>query len=200
MLTSQPTNFSISEVVMFRRFVMATGFAIGLFATQTLPVHAQDQRPAQQQQAAPEEEGEVEEVELTPKHIDAFIATQKEITPITAKLQGDAQPSQQMMAQMESIAKKNGFKDFDEFGDVGGTIGMVFGGIDPQSKRYDPQELIKREIATVNADTKIPPAEKKKILQDLEQAGALTPKLKYPGNADLVAKNYDRLKPILEQQ
>jgi len=177
--------------------IVAAAFAAGLFAWQTLPADAQ--RPVQQQ-AEPEEESEIDEVELTAKHIDAFIATQKEVTPITAKLSGDAQPSKQMMTQLEAIAKKNGFKDFDEFGDVGATIGMVFGGIDPQSKKFDPQELIKREIAAVNADTKISPAEKKTILQDLQQAAAMTPKLKYPGNADLVAKNYDRLKPVLEQQ
>ena len=133
MLISNPAvRCGGSDFTLFRRMIVAAGLAAGLFAAQTIPVDAQGQRPAQEQ-TTPDEEGEIEEVELTAKNVDAFIATQKEITPITAKLQGDAQPSQQMMAQFESIAKKNGFKDFDEFGDVGATIGMVFGGIDPQS-------------------------------------------------------------------
>lgn len=197
MLTSHQKIVGSSDFL--KRLIVAAGFAAGLFAMQALPAAAQGKPPAQQQ-AAPEEEAEIEEVELTPQKIDAFIATQQAITPITAKLTGDAQPTKQMMDQMEAVAKKNGFKDFDEFGDVGATVGMVFGGIDPQSKKYDPQEMIKKEIASVNADAKIPAAEKKKILQDLQQAAAMTPKLKFPGNADLVAKNYDRLKPVLEQQ
>jgi len=199
MLTSHLKISGRSDSLFLRRLILPAGFAAGLFAMQASPAAAQGQRPAQQQGAS-EEETEIEEVQLTAQKIDAFIATQLAITPITAKLVGDDQPSEEMMKQMEAIAKKNGFKDFDEFGDVGATIALVFGGIDPQSKKYDPQELIKREIAAVNTDSKISPAEKKKILQDLQQAGATAPKLKYPGNADLVGKNYDRLKPVLEQQ
>ena len=186
------------------RLAMAAGFVAGLVAIQTLSAEAQGNRPqrqgqppAQQQQAQPEEL-EVEQIALTASQIDAFIATEKEIAPITAKLKGNAEPSKQMMAQMESIAKKNGFKDFDEYGDVGANIGMVLGGINPENKRYEPEELIKRQIAAVNADQKIPPTQKKRILQNLQQASTSMPKLQYPGNADLIAANYDRLKAVME--
>jgi hypothetical protein len=190
-----------------RRLIAVAGFALALFAVQTLSAEAQGNRPPQRQGPAPAqqkpaqpEEMEIEQIELTPNQIDGFIATQKEITPITARLKGDAQPTKQMMTLMEGIAKKNGFKDFDEFGDVGSNIGLVFGGIDPQSKKYDPDELIKREIATVNADQRIPAAQKKRILQDLQQASKSVPALKYPKNADLVAQNYDRLKPVMVEE
>jgi len=186
------------------RLAMAAGFVAGLVAIQTLSADAQGNqpqrqgpRPAQQQQAQPEEL-EVEQIALTASQIDAFIATEKEIAPITAKLKGNAEPSKQMMAQMESIAKKNGFKDFDEYGDVGANIGMVLSGINPENKRYEPEELIKRQIAAVNADQKIPPTQKKRILQNLQQASTSMPKLQYPGNADLIAANYDRLKAVME--
>ncbi len=140
---------------------------------------------------------EIEQIELTQTQIDAFIATEKEIAPITAKLKGNAQPTKQMMSQMESIAKKNGFKDIDEFGEVGSNIGMVFGGIDPQSKQYNPEELIRRQIAAVQGDSKIPAKQKQQILKDLQQASTSVPKLKYPANAELVAKNYDRLRSLM---
>ena len=190
----------------FTRLLAAAGFVAALFVMQTISAEAQGNRPQRQgqppakQQAAEPEETEIEQIELTASQIDAFIATQKEITPITARLKGNAQPSKQMMAQMEGIAKKNGFKDFDEFGDVGANIGMVFGGIDPQSKKYAPEELIKREIAAVTADKRIQAAQKKRILQDLQQASTSMPKLKYPANGDLVAQNYDRLKPVMEEE
>jgi hypothetical protein len=192
------------DFTFFKQLLAAVGVFAAIFALVTLPAQAQGGRPQgqppAQQQAEPEEEEEVDEIALTTKHIDSFIATQKEIFPITSKLQSDAAPSQQMMAQLENIAKKNGFKDFNEFGDVGANIGMIYGGIDPQSRKYDPQAMIQKEIAAVNADTKIPAAQKRQIVDDLKQAASSIPKLKYPGNADLVVQNYDRLKPVMEQQ
>lgn len=196
-------RFGGHNLMFFKRLIAIAGFVAALSAMQMFPAAAQGNRPQGQQpaqQEAPPEDSEVEEIELTPKQIDAFIATQKDVASITSKLKNNEQPTQQMMTQMEGAAKKNGFKDFDEFGDVGANIGLVFGGIDPQSKKYDPEALIKQEIAAVTADQKIPAAEKQKILKDLQQAAESTPKLKYPGNADLVIRNYDRLKPLMEQQ
>lgn len=204
MMTPHHTiRFGGDDLTFFRRLIAAAVFVAATFAMQMLPAAAQGnrpqgQRPAQQQPAEPEET-EIEQIELTERQIDAFIATEKEIAPITAKLKGNAQPTKQMMSQMEAIAKKNGFKDFDEFGDVGANIGMVFGGIDPQSKKYDPEELIRREIAAVQGNNKIPAKQKQQILKDLQQASTSVPKLKYPPNAELVAKNYDGLKPLMGQ-
>jgi Spy/CpxP family protein refolding chaperone len=196
-------RFGGSDFTFLRRLIAAAAFVAATFAMQLLPAEAQGnrpqgQRPAQQQPAEPEEMA-IDQIELTEKQIEAFIATEKEIAPITDKLKGNAQPSKQMMSQMELIAKKNGFKDFDEFGDVGANIGMVYGGIDPQSKKYDPGELIRREIAAVQGNNKIPAKQKQQILKDLQQASTSVPQLKYPTNAELVAKNYDRLKPVMGQ-
>ncbi len=204
MMTPHDTiRFDGSDFTFFRRLIAAAAFVAATFAMPMLSAEAQGnrpqaQRPAPQQPAEPEEM-QIEQVELTEKQIDAFIATDKEIAPITAKLKGNTQPTKQMMSQMEAIAKKNGFKDFDEFGDVGANIGMVFGGIDPQSKKYDPEELIRREIAAVQGNDKIPAKQKQQILKNLQQASTSVPKLQYPGNAELVAKNYDRLKPMMGQ-
>ena len=187
------------EFTIFRPLIAGLAFAFAASAVIATPAHAQGQKRQQQQQQAQPEEAELEQMELTQAQIDGFIATQKDITPITAKLKGNAQPSKQMMTQMEGIAKKNGFKDFDEFGDVGANIGFVYGGIDPQSKKYEPEELIKREIDKVNADTKMPAKQKQQILKDLQDASAAMPKLKYQANADLIAKNYDQLKPMMDQ-
>jgi hypothetical protein len=185
------------------RLIAAAIFVAATLAGQVFPAAAQGnrpqpQRPAQQQPAEPEEM-EIEQIELTQSQIDAYIATQKEIAPITAKLKGKAQPTKQMMSQMESIAKKNGFKDFDEFGDVGTNIAMVFDAINPESKKYDPEGAIRRQIGAVHGDKRIPDKEKLKILKDLQQALTSVPKLKHPANAELVARNYDRLRPVMGQ-
>ncbi|HET7681633.1 MAG TPA: hypothetical protein VFK79_16030 [Xanthobacteraceae bacterium] len=207
MLTGrQVIRFGGYDFTFVRRLIAAAVFVAATSAMQMLPAAAQGnrpqgQRPAPQQQAEPQEI-EIEQIELTEKQIDAFIATVNEIAPITAQLKGDAEPSKQMLSQIEAVAKKNGFRDFDEFGDVEQNIGMVFGAIDPQSKKYDPEELIRREIAAVQANARIPAKQKVQILRDLQQASTSIPKLKYPANAELVAKNYDRLNPLMgvEQQ
>jgi len=203
MMTHHTIRSGGYDLTFFRRLTAAAIFVAAIFAMHALPAEAQGNRPQGQRAAPPQpaepEEMEIEQIELTQTQIDAFIATEKEIAPITAKLKGNAQPSKQIMSQMETIAKKNGFKDFDEFGDVGTNIGMVFGGIEPLSKQYNPEELIRRQIAAVQADKKIPAKQKQQILKDLQQASTSVPKLKYPANAELVVKNYDRLQPLMGQ-
>jgi hypothetical protein len=154
----------------------------------------QQQQPPQQQQAQPEP-SELDQIELTPSHIDAFVATEMALKPITSRLKGE--PNKQQQAQIEAVVKKNGFKDFDEYGDIASNIGFVFAGINPESKKYEPAELIKRDIATVTGDTRIPAPQKKQILDSLQEAQKSLPALKYPKNAELVAQNYDRLKPVM---
>ena len=202
MMTHHTIRSGGYALTFFRRLIAAAVFVAAIFAVHVLPAEAQG-RPQGQRAAPPQpaepEEMEIEQIELTQTQIDSFIATEKEIAPITAKLKGNAQPTKQMMSQMESIAKKNGFKDIDEFGEVGSNIGMVFGGIDPQSKQYNPEELIRRQIAAVQGDSRIPAKQKQQILKDLQQASTSVPKLKYPANAELVAKNYDRLQSLMAQ-
>ena len=57
--------------------------------------------------------------------------------------------------------------------------------------------LIKKEIDAVNGNARMPAQQKRQILSDLQQAQKSLPALKYPKNVDLVAQNYDRLKPVL---
>ena len=192
MLTTRHTT-------LFGRLFSGAAVAVAVLAISSAPVMAQKrQQQQQQQQAAPEEE-EVDQVELTQAQIDGFVTAQTKINPITAKLKGNAQPSKQMMTQMEGISKEAGFKDFEEFGNVGSNIGFVFGGIDPDTKKFvEPEMQIKSEIDKVNADAKMPAAQKKKALADLQKALTSAPKLKFPVNAELVAKNYDKLKPVMQ--
>ena len=186
------------HTTLFGRLFAGAVFTAAALAFTAAPVIAQKKQQQQQQQAAPEEE-EIDQVELTQAQIDGFVTAQTKITPITAKLKGNAQPSKQMMAQMEGSSKEAGFKDFEEFGNVGSNIGFVFGGIDPNTKKFvEPEMQIKQEIDKVNADAKMPAAQKKKALADLQKALTSAPKLKFPVNAELVAKNYDKLKPVMQ--
>ena len=163
-------------------------------AAQAQGLRPPGQVPAQQHPAEAQQTT-VLEVELTQSHIDAFIAADKEIAVITAKLKGNRQPTDRMMMEMDAVARKYGFDDFVEFSSVDATIASVFGRISPESRKYDPEAMIKRQIGLVHGDSKMPPEQKLRALKDLHRALTSGAKLRYPANAELVARNYDRLRP-----
>jgi len=155
--------------------------------------------PAPAQSAAPPVQMQLKQIALTQKQIDGAIASQKEMDPITSKIQPNAKPDPKMIAQLEGIAKKNGFASFDEFNNVMDNISLVFGGIDPASKKYvGTAAVIKAQIAQVQADKKMSAKDKKEALDDLN--GALKqpePPIENKGNIDLVVTNFDKLAAVM---
>jgi hypothetical protein len=146
---------------------------------------------AQEQQAPPP----VKQMALTDKQIEGVIASSKDMDAITDKLPENAKPDPKITAQLEAIAKKNGFASFDEYNDVTDNIGMVMAGFDPVSKKYVGNEaVIKMQIAQVQADKKMSPKDKKEALADLNDAlKSPAPPIANKGNIDLVTKYYDKL-------
>jgi hypothetical protein len=142
---------------------------------------------------------QLKQIALNDKQINGVIAAQKEMNPITDKLPDNAPPDAKVMAQLEGIAKKNGFASFDEYSNVVDNISLVMGGIDPQSKKYVGSEaVIKTQITQVEADKKMSANDKKQALADLNAAlKAPEPQVENKGNIDLVVKNYDKLNDVL---
>ena len=146
-------------------------------------------------QAAPQQPPAVKQMALTDKQIQGVLAASKDMDAITAKLPQNAQPNAKMMAQMDAVAKKNGFASADEYNDVTDNIGMVMQGIDPASKKYVGNEaVVKAQIAQIQADKKMSAKDKKETLDDLnESMKNPAPAIQNKGNIDLVVKNYDKL-------
>ena len=157
------------DLIFFRRLVAAAVFVAAIFAVPMLPAEAQGIRPpgqvpAQQQPAEPER-----------NHDCGGRADTKPYRCLHRDGQGNRadhrqaerqrQPSKQMMAQMDAIANKYGFNDFDDFGRSAPISRMVFGRIDPESRRYDPEAMIRRQIGAVHGDSKIPPKQKLQIAE-----------------------------------
>jgi hypothetical protein len=149
--------------------------------------------------AAPPQQQQLKQIALTEKQIDGAVAASKEMDPITAKLQPNAKPDPKVIAQLEGVAKKNGFASYDEYNTVMDNISAVFGGIDPASKKYVGSEaVLKAQIAEVQADKKMSPKDKKAALDDLNAAlKEPAPEIQNKGNIDLVVKNFDKLSPIM---
>src|SRR5258708_5561676 len=63
------------------------------------------------------------------------------------------------------------------------NISMVMAAIDPQTKVFtDPQTEIKKEIEDVSADKTIPDSEKKRLLEELNEALKSAQSIQFPTN------------------
>jgi hypothetical protein len=150
-----------------------------------------------QQPAPPPAPEPVKQLQLTEPQMQHFIAAQAEISPILARIPPGRDPDQRTMAQLEAIAKKNGFANFEEYDDVESNISLVMSGIDPQTKKFsEPPEAIKAEIARVTADRAIPAAQKRQILQELNEALKSAAPVQFPSNVELVLKYFDKLSEL----
>lgn len=153
------------------------------------PAPAQQAAPAQQQAPA------LKQIALTDKQLDGVLAAQKDVDAITEKLPENAAPDQKVIAQLDGVAKKNGFSSYDDYNNVVDNISLVLGGFDPATKKYVGTEaVIKAQIAQVQADRKMPAKDKKEALDELNEAlKTPSPAIENKGNIDLVGKYYDKL-------
>jgi len=166
---------------------MSTDSALAQAKQQMAPAAPAGQPPA------------LKQVALTDKQIEGVLAAQKDMNAITDKLPQDAKPDPKVIAQLEGIAKKNGFSGSDEYSNVLDNISLVLSGIDPATKKYLGSEaVIKAQIAQVQADKKMSAKDKKQAMDDLNTAlKAPEPPVENKGNIDLVVKNYDKLNAVL---
>ena len=160
---------------------------------------AQNQTAPAQSAAPPSQLSALKQLVLTDKQIEAVIATQKEMNPITDKLPENVPADPKIIAQLEAIAKKHGFASYDDYNVIIDNISLVLGGIDPVSKTYVGSEaVIKGQIAEVEADKKMSAEEKKQALNDLNLALKMpAPAIENKGNIDLIIKYYDKLDAVM---
>ena len=173
--------------------VASTGGALAQAKQQMAPAPKQQAAPPQAQQPA------VKQIALTDKQVEGVLAAQKEVDAITEKLPDNAKPDPKIDAQLDAVAKKNGFASYDDYNSVVDNISLVMGGFDPATKKYVGTEaVIKAQIAQVQADKKMSAKDKKEALADLNDAlKQPAPQIENKGNIDLVAKYYDKLADAL---
>jgi hypothetical protein len=160
--------------------------------------------PAQAAPPPPQQETPLKQIALTEAQVQGVLSAAKEMDPIVEKIPENAKPDPKITAQLEVVAKKNGFASYDEYNTVVDNISLVLGGFDPATKKFVGAEtVIKAQIAQVQADKKMPAKDKKAALADLNDAlKSPQPAVENKGNIDLVAKYYDKLADALgdEQQ
>ena len=156
---------------------------------------AQAKQAPAPQGAPPMQLPAVKQMALTDKQIEGVLAAQKDMDAVTEKLPDNAKPDPKVTAQLDGVAKKNGFASYDEYNDVIDNISIVLAGFDPATKKYVGSDtVIKAQIAQVQTDKKMPAKDKKEALADLNEAlKSPAPAIENKGNIDLVAKYYDKL-------
>jgi hypothetical protein len=154
-------------------------------------------------QADQSNQEQVKQMALTEPQITGFLAAQKDISAIFAKVPQEAmdKPDPNVQAQLDAIAKKYKFANFDEFNNVAANIDLVMAGIDPQTKKYLGAEVVlKKQIAALQADKQMPANDKKQAIDQMnEQLKAITP-VQFPENIKLVTKYYDKLLVDMPQE
>jgi hypothetical protein len=175
--------------------------ALSIAAMSTGSALAQAKQPPAAVQAAPPpgQPPALKQMVLTDKQIEGVLAAQKDMDAITEKLPDNAPPDPKVTAQLDAVAKKNGFAGYDEYNDVIDNISLVLGGFDPATRKFVGSEaVIKAQIAQVQADKNMPAKDKKEALADLNEAlKAPAPAIENKGNIDLVGKYYDKLADAL---
>jgi hypothetical protein len=163
-------------------------------AKQAPPKQAAPAAPPAQQEAPP-----IKQMALTEKQVEGVLAAQKDIDAITDKIPENAKPDPKVDAQLDAVAKKNGFASYDDYNNVVDNISLVLGGFDPATKKFVGAEtVIKAQIAQVQADKKMSAKDKKETLADLNEAlKSPPPAIQNKGNIDIVAKYYDKLAEAL---
>lgn len=150
--------------------------------------------------AGPAAAQDVNQIQLTEEQVKGFVTAQKDLSAIAGKLQeaGD-KPDAALEAELEAIAKKHGFKNFQELDDVAANVSIVMAGLDPQTGNFtDPQEALKKELADIEADASIPAEEKKQLVDELTEAIKTTPPLKHAGNVEVIKKHRAEIEAALQ--
>jgi hypothetical protein len=178
--------------------MLALASSSGAFA-QAKQAPKQAPAPAAKQQAAPPPVP-MKQIALTEKQIEGVLAASKEMDAITDKIPQNAKPDPKVDAQLDAVAKKNGFAGYAEYNDVTDNISMVLAGFDPATKQYVGAEaVLKAQIAAVQADKKMPAKDKKQALADMNEAlKTPAPAIENKGNIELVTKYYDKLAAALQ--
>jgi hypothetical protein len=143
---------------------------------------------------------EVNQIKLTDKHIQGFMAASKDMAKLYDGSNPD-KPDPKVEAQAAAVAKKSGFASLADYEDASMNIAMIMSGIDPQTKKFtEPSEQIRKEIAALKADKSVPEPEKKEELAELEAALKNAKPIQFKENIALVLKYFDKLAPLMQEQ
>jgi hypothetical protein len=123
-----------------------------------------------------------EQVPMTDAQVKGYIAASPRLSELFDRMDSaGTNPDPKLDAELENI---------------GSNIGFVLSGINEDDGSFrEPLEVLKEELAAVQQDPSLESEEKQQLIASIKESIELTPKLKYPGNVDVVRAN---LKALVE--
>lgn len=143
----------------------------------------------------------LKQMRLTEKQIQGFISAQKQLAPLSSKLDASGdKPDPALQSEIEQIAKNNGFSTLDELGDVGANISMVLAGLDPKTGKFtELPDLIRKDMEDLKQNKQMSQKDKDEALSDMQQALKTAAPLQFKENVALVKKYQKELDQALAQ-
>jgi len=138
------------------------------------------------------------QIKLTEPQVTGFISAHKDMAEAFDKVPSEKSDAA-IDAQLDSVAKRFGFKDHKEYEEVAANVIMVFIAIDPQTKAFtDPPTLTKQKLEEAKVDKSLSDEDRKQVLEDLAEELKVVQPIIHPSNVDLVKKFYDKIEPLLQ--
>ncbi len=146
-----------------------------------------------------QESGTFRQIELTEAMVKKFIVAQKMMRDGADAIEAVSANEAKLTEILAEIAKKAGFSSFEELDLVASNVTLIMAGIDPETGDYeDPKTAIKFELEEIRKDPEIPADERKLLIEELESAIKVTPRITYDKNIELVKKFARDIEGVLE--
>lgn len=114
-------------------------------------------------------------VELNQSLLDQWIVVMPAVIKL-GKSTSAPQTDEAARPHMERICTEAGFQSYDQCAEVIGYVGMIVSACDRRTQTFrDPIALMRREVARLEADTKMPPAAKAQVIAELKEIVAAFP-------------------------
>ena len=148
-------------------------FATGLTALSTGCALAQAKQAPPSQMAAAQAAPPPYEADGADRQADSMACLPRRRTSMRLPRRlphNNAPPSPKAVAQLDTVAKKNGFASYDQYNDVVDNITLVLSCFDPVSKKYVGFDAAtKAQIAQVQANKQMSAKDKKDALTELNE-------------------------------
>jgi len=136
-------------------------------------------------------------IELNQSLLDRWLV----VMPAVINLgKSDAAPQTDDAARphMEKICAQAGFQSYDQCAEVIGYVGMIVSACDRRSRTFrDPILLMRRELARLEADTKMPAAARNQAIAEMKEIVAAFPNGFPASDIQLMNANRDRVFAVL---
>ncbi|HWE21339.1 MAG TPA: hypothetical protein VG758_29910 [Hyphomicrobiaceae bacterium] len=135
-------------------------------------------------------------VELSQLLLDQWIAVAPAFFKMSKSNPDFSRPETEvaLRVQMEKACIEAGFDSYDQCAEVFGYVGIIIAGCDRRTRSFrDPIPLMRRQLARLEADISMPPAERDKQISELRQLLAALPDRLPTEHLRLMTANRDRI-------